>query len=353
MLHDTWKTRLIRFAHLQAYGKPARQATASQSCRTILGRTLYKRKSMTSSSHWLNQIKGEVRPDEMMSQHTSLRVGGPADLYILPQDLEDLKLILRNHGDSPLFFLGEGSNLLISDRGVRGIVVSLKRGFKRITLPEFSTNAQGEEVATLKVGAGVKMSYLAKFATKYGLTGMEDLVGVPGSLGGAVVMNAGAEGTETGDVLKSVTVLNAEGDLVTYGRDQLEFKYRKTIFPQQPGVIVHAEIVLKAGDAAEIQGRIDRHLKRRSQTQPLSLPNSGSVFKNPQGEKAGQLIEQAGLKGYTVGDASVSIKHANFIVNKGSATAADVRAVIDHVRAKVKERNGIELETEVIIAGDW
>ncbi len=353
MLQDTWKTRLFRFAHLQAYGQPTQHVTASQSSRTILGRTLYKRKTMTQSSHWLNQIKGEVRSSELMSQHTSLRVGGPADLYILPQDLDDLKLILRNHADTPLFFLGEGSNLLISDQGVRGIVVSLKRGFKNIALPEFFTNKQGKECATLKVGAGVKMSYLAKFAAKYGLTGIENLAGVPGSLGGAIIMNAGAEGTEVGDVIKNVTVLKEDGDLVTYDHNQLVFEYRNTTFPEKPCVIAHAEIELKSGDSAEIQGRIDRYLKRRSQTQPLSLPNSGSVFKNPEGMKAGQLIEQAGLKGYTVGEASVSIKHANFIVNKGVASASDVRAVIEHVQKTVKEQFDVELKTEVIIAGDW
>lgn len=353
MRQDTWKTSLFRIAHLQAYGQPAQHATASQSSRTILGRTLYKRKSMTQSSHWLNQIKGEVRSSEMMSQHTSLRVGGPADLYILPQDLDDLKLILRNHGETPLFFLGEGSNLLVSDKGVRGIVVSLKRGFKKITLPEFFTNKQGKEFATLKVGAGVKMSYLAKYAAKYGLTGIENLVGVPGSLGGALIMNAGAEGTEIGDVVKNVTVLKEDGDLVTYDREQLIFEYRNTIFPEKPCVIVHAELQLKSGDAAEIQNRIDNYLKKRSQTQPLSLPNSGSVFKNPEGEKAGQLIEQAGLKGYTIGEASVSIKHANFIVNKGQASAENIRDIIEHVQATVKEQFDVELKTEVIIAGDW
>ncbi|QPJ60674.1 MAG: UDP-N-acetylmuramate dehydrogenase [Candidatus Nitronauta litoralis] len=353
MLQDTWKTRLFRFAHLQAYGQPTQHATASQSSRTILGRTLYKRKPMTQSSHWLNQIKGEVRSSEMMSQHTSLRIGGPADLFILPQDLDDLKLILRNHGVTPLFFLGEGSNLLISDKGVRGIVVSLKRGFKKITLPEFFNNPQDEECAILKVGAGVKMSYLAKFAAKYGLTGIETLVGVPGSLGGALIMNAGAEGTEIGDVVKNITVLRKDGDLVTYDREQLVFEYRKTTFPEKPCVIVYAELELKSGDAAEIQGRIDDYLKKRSQTQPLSLPNSGSVFKNPEGMKAGKLIEQAGLKGFTVGEASVSIKHANFIVNKGEASASDVHSIIGHVQETVKEQFNVELKTEVIIAGDW
>ena len=353
MLQDTWKTRLFRYAHLQAYGQPARQAALSQSSRTILGRTLRKRKDMTRSTQWIHKLQGEARPNELMARHTSLRVGGPADWYLLPAGLDDLRLILRHRENRPLFILGEGSNLLVSDKGIRGLVISLKRGFKQVGAPEFFQNDAGEACARLRAGAGVKMSYLVKYAARYGLAGMEDLVGVPGSLGGALVMNAGADGTEIGPLVHSLTVLTPEGELKTWDRGQLRFEYRRTVFPESGGIIVSAELVLKRGDRMAIQDRIDRHLKRRSQKQPLSLPNSGSVFKNPPGDTAGRLIEAAGLKGYRVGDAAVSIKHANFIVNQGAATAADVRAVIEHVRKTVKEHSGVDLEPEIVIAGEW
>ncbi len=351
MLNKQWKTRLIRFAHLhQEQSVP--MATLTGSSRTILGRKINKRIIMSPSTNWLNRIKGEIRHDEPMANHTSLRVGGPADLFIIPKDVSDLQLIFKNHGDLPLFILGEGTNLLINDKGFRGIVIAIKNCFKSIEPPVFFKNAKGEEAAVVTAGAATKMSYLVKNLAKYSLTGMEDLVGIPGSLGGALIMNAGADGTEISDVVRSVTRVNAEGDLETLKKSDLKFEYRKTTFPSKGGIIVEAELELKKGDHTQIQDRIDRHLARRKNKQPLSLPNSGSVFKNPEGDAAGRLIEAAGLKGFSVGDAGVSIKHANFIVNKGAATASEVLEVIEHVRATVLEKTGVELETEVIIVGE-
>ena len=351
MLNTSWKTRLIRFAHLhQAQSVPI--ATLTGSSRTILGRTIHKRNIMSPSTNWLNRIKGEIRYDEPMAHHTSLRVGGPADVFIIPRDTTDLQLIFKNHGDLPLFILGEGTNLLMSDKGFRGIVISIKNRFKSIETPVFYKNKEGEECAVVTAGAAAKMSYLVKNLAKYSLTGMENLVGIPGSLGGALIMNAGADGTEIGDVVRSITRVNAEGELETLKKPDLKFEYRKTIFPSPGGIIVEAELELKKGDHSKIQGTIDSHLDRRRNKQPLSLPNSGSVFKNPEGGAAGRLIEEAGLKGFSVGDAGVSIKHANFIVNKGAATASEVLEVIEHVRATVLEKTGIELETEVIVVGE-
>ncbi|MFQ5482227.1 MAG: UDP-N-acetylmuramate dehydrogenase [Nitrospinaceae bacterium] len=353
MAHNIWKTGLIRFAHLEVSGQPMRLATRSPSSRTILGRTLHKRITMTPSTSWHKQIKGDVRLNEAMSQHTSLRIGGPADVFIQPRGLDDLRTVLRHRGEAPLFILGEGSNLLVSDRGIRGIVVSLKPGFKTIATPEFFVDEGGREAALLRVEAGVKMSYLVKFAAKYSLTGIEDLVGVPGSLGGALVMNAGAEATEISQVVETVTFVSPDGKTYTCGRDAIRFRYREAVFPKPGGIIVSAELKLYRGNAAAIQGAIDRHLQRRAQKQPLSQPNSGSIFKNPPGDTAGRLIEAAGLKGYAEGKASISIKHANFLINQGGAKAADALAVIRRVQEIVQDKFAVVLEPEVVIAGDW
>ena len=196
------------------------------------------------------------------------------------------------------------------------------------------------------------MSYLAKHAARYSLTGIEQLVGIPGSLGGAIVMNAGAEGTEIGQVLRSVTLVTPDGEIQTIKRDELTFEYRKTIFPNGEGIIIEAELELEEGNRPDIQNAMDQHLSRRSRTQPLTIPNSGSVFKNPEGDKAGRLIESLGLKGLSLGNAGVSLKHANFIVNKGGATANDVTRLIEHIQEEVKKKTGIELQTEIVTAGE-
>ena len=352
MLNEPWKTRLIRYAHLNQRHS-VHLATQTGSSRVVLGRTLHKRTVMSASMKWLDKIQGEVRQNEPMSKHTSLRVGGPADLFIIPKDIDDLKTIYRHLGDTPLFVLGEGTNLLVSDRGFRGIVLSLSENFKSIQAPLFWRTAEGEEKAVVKVGAGVKMSYLVKYLARYSLTGIEDLVGIPGSLGGAVIMNAGAEGTEICQAIRSVTRVTSQGEIEVTQKKDLIFRYRKTLFPDGGGIVVEAELELKKGEAVDIQNKIDRHLSRRRNTQPLSLPNSGSVFKNPEGDRAGRLIEAAGLKGFAIGDAGISIKHANFIVNKGEAQAADVLDLIRHIQKVVREKAGVDLETEVVIAGDW
>jgi UDP-N-acetylmuramate dehydrogenase len=351
MLNEPWKARLIRFAHMH-HGQGASTAIMTHSPKRILGRKIYKRQIMSQSTHWLTQIQGKVLQSELMSAHTSLCIGGPADLFIIPKNIQDLKTIFKKHGDLPLFILGEGTNLLVRDKGFRGIVLSIKESFKTIHSPQFRTNEQGEEIARVTVGAGTKMSYLVKYLARYSLTGIEDLVGIPGSLGGALIMNAGADGTEVGQVVHSITRVNSKGELETLTRDQLKFEYRKTTFPEPGGVIVEAQLELKKGDPLAIQAAIDSHLTRRRNKQPLTMPNTGSVFKNPPGDAAGRLIEAAGLKGYRIGGAGVSSKHANFIVNHGDATAAEVQELITHIQTVVRNLTGIDLETEVVIAGD-
>jgi UDP-N-acetylmuramate dehydrogenase len=309
---------------------------------------------MTHSIDWLHKIKGETLYNEPLSKHTSFRIGGPADIFIFPKDAHDLQTIFKNKGDIPLFVLGEGTNLLVGDNGIRGFVVCLQEGFKSIQGPVFSRDEDEREIGVLHVGAGVKMSYLAKYAARFGLSGIEGLAGIPGSLGGALIMNAGAEGAEIGNVVKSITRITTTGDIQILRKKDIEFQYRKTVFPpgEEEGVIVEAALELPKGNTRQIYESIDRFLTKRSLKQPLTLPNSGSIFKNPPGDIAGRLIESAGLKGFSIGDAGVSIKHANFIVNKGNARARDVLRLIEHIQKVVKEKTGKDLETEIVVVGD-
>ncbi|PIQ96865.1 MAG: UDP-N-acetylenolpyruvoylglucosamine reductase [Nitrospinae bacterium CG11_big_fil_rev_8_21_14_0_20_56_8] len=351
MLSEPLKRRLISLARHGAalntshFVRPGVQ-------KTVLGRKIYPRATMKPSYHWLKNIKGEVRLDELMSRHTSLRIGGPADVFILPKDIEDLQTIQKHRGDSPVFILGEGTNLLVRDRGIRGIVVSLKDAFKEIKRPLFFKTIDGTEKAVIKAQAGAKMSYLAKFAARYSLTGIEHLVGIPGSLGGALIMNAGAEGTEIGQVTRSISRINQRGEVESIPREKLTFEYRKTVFPAGEGIVFEAELELEKGDSFAIRSKMDDHLSRRSAKQPLTIPNAGSIFKNPEGDAAGRLIEAAGLKGASFGDATVSLRHANFIVNKGQARAQDVLMLMEHIEAGVKEKFGIDLQRELVIIGD-
>ena len=209
----------------------------------------------------------------------------------------------------------------------------------------------GKERAVIQVGGGVKLSYLAKYTANYGLKGIETLVGVPGSIGGAVVMNAGAEGTEIGQVVRSVKCMTLDGEIAIFKKKDLTFSYRKTTFPSESGIVIEAELELEKGGITEIHRAMDKHLTRRSSKQPLTMPNAGSIFKNPEGGSAGGLIESVGLKGYQIGGAGVSIKHANFIVNKGTASAKDVIQLIQHIQTVVEEKTGTRLEQEIVIIG--
>ncbi len=351
MLSGPWKQRLIRYANTGTDNRLL-MGDGLKSPTIILGRKILQNKTMNPTFSFHNKIKGEVRYDEIMSAYTSMRIGGPADAFVLPANLKDLQLVLKHRNRTPIHILGEGTNLLVRDRGIRGIVISLKNCFKSVKRPVFYKTPDGRERAVVQVGSGVKLSYLAKYAARYGLTGIERLVGIPGSVGGAVVMNAGAEGTEIGQVLRSVTRVTLGGNVQTLKREELAFSYRKTSFPPGDGVIIEAELDLEKGEVVEVHRTMDDHLSRRSSTQPLNMPNSGSIFKNPSDDKAGRLIESAGLKGYTIGGASVSIKHANFIVNKGNASAENVVQLIEHIQKVVEEKTGTELEQEIVIIGE-
>ncbi len=351
MVSEPLRRRLFRIAYSSSTTGSSLQ-TRLELPKTVLGRKIFKSKIMTNSYAWLNQIKGKVLKDEMMSAYTSMRIGGPADVFIFPNDAADIQTIFNNLSGNRLLVLGEGTNLLVPDKGIRGVVVCLKDSFKNVESPQFFKTSSGEDRAILRAGAGVKLSYLAKYAARFSLTGIERLVGIPGSLGGSLIMNAGAEGTEIGQVVRSITRVNSKGEIEKIKGEDLKFHYRKTQFPEGKGsgIVIEAELELAKGKVDEIHEKINQHLSRRSATQPLTLPNSGSVFKNPPDDKAGRLIEEAGLKGYTIGGAGVSIKHSNFIVNKDNASADDVLQLIDHIKNVVLEKSGIKLETEIVIA---
>jgi UDP-N-acetylmuramate dehydrogenase len=288
-------------------------------------------------------LRGELRLREPMSAHTSWRVGGPAERFYQPADLEDLACFLAGLPEQePLLWLGLGSNLLVRDGGIRGTVV-----FTLGALDEL--RRVGDD--RLHAGAGVTCAKVARAAARAGLTGAEFLAGIPGTLGGALAMNAGAFGGETWELVTAVETLDRRGVLHRRAPEEYRVGYRSVQAPREEW-FVGAELLLAPGDVAAAQARIKELLARRGATQPTQQPSCGSVFRNPPGDHAARLIEAAGLKGLRRGDAQVSEKHANFIVNLGAARAADIEALIYEVQEKVKDVHGVVLETEVRMVGE-
>lgn len=287
---------------------------------------------------------GTVLMNEPLANHTTWKIGGPADLLIEPTDIEALthsmKLVYK-HG-APWRVLGRGSNLLVRDGGIRGVVFKLADGFDHLRF-------NGEEV---EVGAGYSFIRLAVMAGKEGLTGLEFAGGIPGTVGGAVYMNAGAHGSDVSRILQYADVLTGNGERVRWTNEELGFGYRKSVLQNEQAIVVGACFKLAHGDRKEIAGQMASYKDRRRHTQPLSMPCAGSVFRNPPGDHAGRLIESAGLKGMTVGGAQISEKHANFIVNLGSAKAQDVLDLMQQAKAIVAERTGVELVPEVLVIGE-
>jgi UDP-N-acetylmuramate dehydrogenase len=284
-----------------------------------------------------------LKTQEPLSRHTSLAVGGPADYYADANSLQEL-VSLRKISTSerlPVFFLGAGSNLLVSDKGIRGLVIHLQGEFKRV---EF-------EGTRVKAGAGVMMPALAKQAAERGLSGIESLIGVPGTIGGGLVMNAGTREGWLGTVVTSVQVIGDSLESETLDSKALDFNYRHSNLEGK--WITAAELTLKSDEPASIMKRIESLLQYRTRTQPLTTANCGSVFKNPAEGPAAQWIEKAGFKGTAVGGARVSERHANFIINEGQATAQDVRELISRIQKKVQEQFSVRLEPEVKFAGEW
>lgn len=289
---------------------------------------------------------GEVAFDEDLSRYTTSRVGGPADALVYPKGIEELGRCVRfsRQKKMPLFVLGAGSNLLVQDKGIRGLVVNL-RNFSRLALED------SEVRPVVYAEAGVGIPRLVDFAALHGLSGLEGVAGIPGNVGGGLFMNAGTPTGQMGDRLASATFMAQEGKLVTWERESLQFGYRTSHFPKG-AIIVSARFSLERSTPSQVMETVRQAREQRVKHQPLNLPNLGSVFKNPPGKFAGALIEEAGLKGVRVGQARISPKHANFIVNEGGATAKDIRILIGLIRDKVKEKFNVSLEPEVRIVGE-
>jgi len=286
-----------------------------------------------------------VTADEMMSGHTTFRIGGPADFFVTPRDVDSLRGVLqfvRGH-EIPHFILGNGSNLLVSDEGYRGVVIRIGNGFDELA-------AEGTGI---RAGAGVLLSQIAAAARGAELTGMEFASGIPGSLGGAVVMNAGAYGGEMKDIVRSVTVMTEEGEVLVIGRPDMDFGYRTSIVKKKHWTVLAADLLLQEGDPAAIDARMNELREARTSKQPLNYPSAGSTFKRPEGYFAGKLIMDSGLAGCRVGGAAVSAKHCGFVVNEGGATASDVYRLIRKVRRVVYEKYGVMLEPEVKFVGNF
>ena len=299
---------------------------------------------------WLAEhVSGEVLFDEPMRSYTTFRIGGPVDALITvktEQELKDTIVWARDKGHH-IMILGAGSNLLVRDGGIRGIVLKLADEFEEINLLTRVNSSR----TIITAGAAVLVRLLGKFALDQGLAGLNFTLGIPGSLGGAIRMNAGAWGGCMADYISSIRVLNRYGDIVDMNRDQLRFSYRGLDL-EKDTIILSGRFELKYTDRSALQKEAIRMQKKRRLTQPLSLPSAGSVFRNPSGQKAaGKLIDQAGLKGLRVGGAEVSTKHANFIVNKGNAKASDVLELIRQIQEAVFKRYRIKLEPEVIVIG--
>lgn len=292
-------------------------------------------------------LLGEDRvfTEEAMSQHTTFKIGGPADYFLMPDKGEDVGRVIKicKEKEIPYFILGNGSNLLVGDGGYRGAVIQIYRNMSSVTV-------EGNEITAQ---AGALLSAVAAAAKNASLTGFEFAGGIPGTIGGAVVMNAGAYGGEMKDVLTEVTVMNAEGDIFTLPAEELELGYRTSIIKTAGYIVLEAKIRLKEGDPEVIRETMKDLTIRRTTKQPLEYPSAGSTFKRPEGYFAGKLIMDSGLAGYQVGGAQVSEKHCGFVINAGDATARDVRTLMDNVRDIVYKKYGVTLEPEVKFLGEF
>jgi len=287
---------------------------------------------------------GIVKENEPLANHTTIKIGGPADILVEPRNLDCLTKameIIRKHGVK-WRAIGRGSNLLVSDSGIEGIVVKLGEGVADLTI-------EGSEVT---VGGGYSLIKLATIISKQGLSGLEFAGGIPGSVGGAVYMNAGAHGSDMSKIVKKAQILFEDGSIAWLSNEELEFSYRTSVLQKKrPGICIGAVLQLSEGKRDEIVAEMQKNKNYRRDTQPWNYPCAGSIFRNPLPNYAGRLIEDAGLKGYSIGGAKISEQHANFIVNIGNAKAEDVLELIQHVKDTIKKLHGIDMETEVEIIG--
>lgn len=286
-----------------------------------------------------------LRLHEPMNKHTSFRTGGEAAAFIQVENKEQLKKVLYylQKTETEYFVLGNGTNLLVSDRGYDGVVIQIGSKMSDIQI----------EGNRLYVQAGALLSQVAKRAWEAGLAGMEFASGIPGSVGGGIVMNAGAYDGEMERIVECVTVLNEDGELMELNHDTMEFGYRSSIIKNRPFIVVEAVLKLEPGDKAAIKAKMDDFAVRRRQKQPLEFPSAGSTFKRPEGYFAGKLIMDSGLRGYRIGGARVSEKHCGFVINTGNATSEDISELMTEIQERVKEKFGVQLEPEVVRLGDF
>lgn len=283
--------------------------------------------------------------DEPMSRHTTFRTGGPADIYIEPSGVEELKQVLDICREENVAYtiIGNGSNLLVGDGGYRGVLISFGKPFAQVTI----------EGAQVRTGAGALLSAVAKQVLNASLTGFEFAAGIPGTIGGAMVMNAGAYGGELCQVLREATVLTPEGEVKTLPAEELELGYRTSCVQKNGYIVLEAVLQLQPGNADDIRAVMDALASKRREKQPLEYPSAGSTFKRPEGHFAGRLIQDAGLRGFRVGGAQVSEKHCGFVINRDHATSADILSLCRQVQEKVKAQFGVELELEVKLLGEF
>lgn len=283
---------------------------------------------------------------EMMSKHTTFCVGGPAAFYLVPETMEEVPEALRFAGEKklPFYLVGRGSNILVGDGGYDGVIIEIGKGLEKIGFrPDGTVEAQ----------AGISLARMASRLADKGLTGFEFASGIPGTLGGAITMNAGAYGGEIKDCIKSATVLTESGDMLVLDKEKLELGYRRSIVQKERYIVLSAVFSFEKGKTEQIKAQMKELNRKRREKQPLEYPSAGSTFKRPEGYFAGKLIEDAGLRGYRVGDAQVSEKHCGFVVNRGHATAAQIRQLMQDVQDTVQEKFQVDLEPEVRMIGKF
>lgn len=287
-----------------------------------------------------------IREQEPLSAHTTFRIGGPAAYYLIPEDRDEVRdaLVFAEEKKLPFYVLGRGSNMLFDDEGYEGVIIEIGRGMEQVSMEEM---LDGRVRVTAQ--AGIAMSSLAVQLAEAELTGFEFAGGIPGTLGGGITMNAGAYGGEIRDCILDATVITDSGDILVLAREQLELGYRTSVIQKKNYIVLEGSFVFTRGKKEEIMAEIKELNQRRRDKQPLEFPSAGSTFKRPEGHFAGKLIQDAGLRGYRVGDAQVSEKHSGFVINRGNATAAEVRQLIQDVQERVQEKFQVRLEPEVRI----
>ncbi|WHY02293.1 UDP-N-acetylmuramate dehydrogenase [Neobacillus sp. DY30] len=287
---------------------------------------------------------GKVKRNELLSQHTTMKIGGPADIFIEPSSLENIQKVMTflKERQIPWRAIGRGSNLLVSDKGMEGVVIKLGSGLDHLTIND----------STITVGGGHSLVSLSTMISKKGLSGLEFASGIPGSVGGAVYMNAGAHGSDISKILTKAHILFEDGSIEWLSNSEMEFTYRTSVLQKKrPGIVLEAEFQLTTGDRTAIVAQMQKNKDYRKETQPWNFPCAGSIFRNPLPNYAGKLIEAAGLKGFQMGGAKISEMHGNFIVNAGNATAKDVLDLIQYIKETIMNLYGIKMETEVEIIG--